>query len=66
MKKTNLLIKLIAMALVCSFALFAFASCNSQETPSVDDGKDSESTDDKDTSIRDSIMKIINEKYSKL
>ena len=50
MKKTNFLIKLIAMMLVLSFALFAFASCDSQDDPSVDEGKDSESTDDKDTS----------------
>ena len=50
MKKTNLLIKLISMILVLSFALFAFASCDSQEEPNVDDSKDSESTDDKDTS----------------
>ena len=36
MKKSNLLIKLIAAILVFSFALFTFASCNSQESPNDD------------------------------
>lgn len=45
MKKSNLLIKLIAAILVFSFALFAFASCDSQETPNNDVNNDPTNSD---------------------